>query len=153
MCYTFHRRPHLKKFHKIWQNLQIIQMQKLRKWKQNLLVQFKNDFILKKKSKLRIRLRWKVLHVCNSTFGTGLASTLNLLQRVTDKIRRTISQVSRSLRGRLGGSMRPCPYPLWAQRGAPHLAGGSSDCEPHFPELGLLNMVQIIGYVNMHNAF
>lgn len=61
-------------------------MLKLRKQKQNLHVQFKNDFILK--PRLRLRLKEKVLHICNPIFGTGLASTFKpVLQMVTNKIK------------------------------------------------------------------
>lgn len=33
---TFHRRPHFNKCSKVWQNLQLTEMLRLRKWKQNL---------------------------------------------------------------------------------------------------------------------
>lgn len=42
---------------------------------------------------------------------------------------------------------------LGTEEGHTHLNNSSNCVEHHFPELSLLNTVQIIGYVNMHNAF
>lgn len=104
-----------------------------------------------------MRLTQKVLGICNPNFGTGLASTFKLvLQRVTDDIRRTISRVGRALRQMPLRTVCVAPSELFLGRDEchTHLKNNSNNCvEHHFPELSLLNTVQIIGYVNMHNAF
>lgn len=76
---------------------------------------------------------------------------------MTDKIKKNNSQVSRV-------TLRQMPLRMvyvasstlfWGINMChTHFKHNSNNCvEHHFPELSLLNMVQIIGYVNMHNAF
>lgn len=111
------------------------------------------SYLKKKKSKLRRRLKWKVLHVCNPTFGTGLASTLNLFtesDRENQENDFTSEQVAqRTLQQACAAA--PISFAGAARGTSPRRR--QQRLEPHFPELGLLNTVQIIGYVNMHNAF
>ena len=80
--------------------------------------------ILYKKKKKK---QWKVLHVCNPTFGTGLASTLNLFTE-SDRENQENDFTSEQVAQRT----LPQVCALQAQRGAPHLAGGSSDLNPTF---------------------
>lgn len=110
------------------------------------------SYFKKKKSKLR-RLKWKVLHVCNPTFGTGLTSTLNLFtesDRENQENDFTSEQVAQRMLRQVCAAA-PISSAGAARGTSPHRQ--QQRLEPHFPELGLLNTVQIIGYVNMHNAF
>lgn len=123
----------------------------------NLHVQFKNDFILKQTKRLRLWLKSKVLHICNPIFGTGLASTFKLvLQTVTNKIKENNFTSGVALRQTPLGMVYEASSVLFlgTDECHTHLKNNSNNCvEHHFPELSLLNTVQIIGYVNMHNAF
>lgn len=100
----------------------------------------------------------KVLHICNPIFGTDLASTFKLvLQRVTHKIKGNsfTSEWQGCPQTPLGTVCAAAPALLLsADECHIHLRNNGSNCvQHHFPELSLLNTVQIIGYVNMHNAF
>lgn len=125
-------------------------MLKFRKWKQSLQLK-----ILHTKKSQNDQIKGTT-H-CNSLFGTGLAFTSKLVLQIVKTKLRTISHMSRVLLKQtplkwvcVATSLLSVGIALCHTR----LKNNGNNCiEHHFPELSLLNTVQIIGYVNMHNAF
>lgn len=106
----------------------------------------------------KVWLKWKAIHMGSPSFWHSLRLYISTCSIDNEQQKsRTISQVSRVTFGQTPFRMVCAMSPALSLGTDAHhtsFEGNSNRCgEHHFPELSLLNMVQIIGYVYMHNAF
>lgn len=92
--------------------------------------------------------------LCNPASDAHLASTVPpVLQRVTDQAKDSLtSQRCHSTDATRNGRCDTTCTTLGKDVRHTHSNTTAVTAEHHSPELSLLNMVQIIGYANMHNA-